>query len=57
MGEEASSYYVVGRRVRYGYYRGGDDVDNDNSYGRRCFERPGREEGNKGESATAATKD
>ena len=55
MEEESPSYSVVGRRVRYGDKKGGNDDNDRNSYSCRCFESSGRKEGNRGESAAAAT--
>ena len=56
IGEEAPSYYIVGRRGGYGDDKGGNNDYGKNFYSRRHFESPGRE-GKKGESEASATTD
>ena len=55
MGEEAPSYYVIGRRGGYGNNNGGDYNNIRNLYGRIRFGCPRMEEESKGRLVTAAT--
>ena len=48
-------YYINGRRAEYGDDKGGDHDDDRNLYGRRHFERLGREEDNRDKSAAMSS--